>query len=96
MATITLIKYPWTFVEGVRPGQNYYGYIIWGSAPVLILQGTSTITATPLERGNSITVLDTTISGIGPGTTSLLFTIRNSSSFDILYRWNIFLSIIRP
>jgi hypothetical protein len=96
MANVLCYRYNWSFPEGLPPGAFYYGYITWGSAPVAILTGTSTITATPSANGEVLTVVDTSISGVGPGTTAVLFTLRNSSSSNTVRFWTIFLSIVQP
>jgi hypothetical protein len=96
MATVTCYRYNWFFPEGLPPGTDYYGYIIWGSAPVQILEGTSTITATPSDLGARLTIMDTSIKGTGPGTTTVEFTLRNTSSVNTVRYWTIFLSIVRP
>jgi hypothetical protein len=96
MATVTCYRYNWSFPAGLPPGTPYYGYLTWGSAPVLIGMGTSTITAVPTAHGDTLAVLDTSISGIGPGTTQLLFSIRNTSTTNTVRNWTIFLSIVQP
>jgi hypothetical protein len=96
MATVTCYRYDWTFAAGLPPGTTYNGYIQWGAAPVLVLNGTSTITAVPTTRGDTLAVLDTSISGIGPGTTFVLFTLRNTSISNTVRSWTIFLSIVQP
>jgi hypothetical protein len=96
MASVVCYRYNWSFPEGLPPGTFYYGFITWNSAPVIILNGTSTITATPTNQGDSLTVLDTSISGVGPALTSVLFTLKNTSSSNTIRYWTIFLSIVQP
>jgi hypothetical protein len=96
MATVTCYRYEWLFAEGLRPGTNYYGYIKWDVPPVLVLQGTVTITAAPGGGpGGKITVLGTSVYGTGPGTSGAEFTIRNDGNATIT-TWTIFMSIVQP
>ena len=96
MATVTCYRYNWSFPAGLPPGTSYFGYITWGSAPVLIGMGTSTITAVPTTPGDTLAVVDTSISGVGAGIIRVLFTLRNTSSSNTVRFWTIFLSIVQP
>jgi hypothetical protein len=96
MASVVCYRYNWSFPEGLPPGTFYYGYITWSAPPVIILNGTSTITATGSLNGDQLTVVDTSISGVGPGTTSVLFTLKNTSFSNTIRYWTIFLSIVQP
>lgn len=99
MATVRLYQYNWSFPQGLPPNTNYYGYITWGSPPVLPLTGTVTITASPVGAGVSsgvkLAVLDTTVFGPGPGTSGVEFTMRNVG-YSTIRSWTVYMSLVTP
>jgi hypothetical protein len=94
MATTSCYRYDWYFADGLPPGTNYYGYIQWQSPPVRSAAATSTITAVPSNSTDRLTILDTSINGVGLFMT-VEFTMQNTGLYTVR-NWTIFMSVVEP
>lgn len=94
MANVLGYRVPFSYAQGLQPGQTYNGWISWSAAPFIPFSGAVFVSALSNPVGNTgLVITSTYISGNGPAYVNYSM---KYSGYNSLTNWTIFVGVIQP